>query len=284
MQGFKTTERTNVVVNANDKFSSGTLTLEVGGIEENVSVSGRVSELQARAASAPSRWRARRSRTSPTTGARSSASPASCPACSPRRPTAERARRVRHGCSRLHRQRPAAELQQHDDRRRLQHRHRQQRRQHGHHQHRRGGRVQDPHQRLPGRVRPRGGRPGAGRHQERHPVLPRLGYWYGRRSDWNANTWTNKRDAAPPPVGQSGRRRCPRPRATTTATRSAARSSSRASSTTEKKKLFFFWSQEFQRRQDPVAERQARVPTALERARRLLAERRQQRQPLPLHP
>ena len=25
------------------------------------------------------------------------------------------------------------------------------------------------------------------------------GYWYGRRSDWNANTWTNKRAAAPPP-------------------------------------------------------------------------------------
>ena len=47
MQGFKTAERTNVVVNANDKFSSGVIALEVGGIEESVSVSGRVSELQA---------------------------------------------------------------------------------------------------------------------------------------------------------------------------------------------------------------------------------------------
>src|SRR5690242_17098082 len=28
------------------------------------------------------------------------------------------------------------------------------------------------------------------------------GYWYGRRSGWNANSWTNKRAAAPPPVGQ----------------------------------------------------------------------------------
>ena len=27
------------------------------------------------------------------------------------------------------------------------------------------------------------------------------GYWYGRRSEWNANSWTNKRAAAPPPVG-----------------------------------------------------------------------------------
>ena len=47
MQGFKTAERTNVVVSANDKFSAGTIGLEVGGIEESVSVSGRVSELQA---------------------------------------------------------------------------------------------------------------------------------------------------------------------------------------------------------------------------------------------
>ena len=47
MQGFKTAERTNVVVNANDKFSAGNIGLEVGGIEESVSVSGRVSELQA---------------------------------------------------------------------------------------------------------------------------------------------------------------------------------------------------------------------------------------------
>ena len=46
MQGFKTAERTNVVVSANDRFSAGTITLEVGGIEESVSVSGRVSELQ----------------------------------------------------------------------------------------------------------------------------------------------------------------------------------------------------------------------------------------------
>jgi hypothetical protein len=35
---------------------------------------------------------------------------------------------------------------------------------------------------------------------------------------------------------------------------------------TDKKKLFFFWSQEYQRRTDPAASREARVPTALERA------------------
>jgi hypothetical protein len=67
MQGFKTLERTNVQVGANDKFSAGSMTLEVGAITEEVSVSGRVSELQAQ--SGRSRWRARRSRTSPPTGA-----------------------------------------------------------------------------------------------------------------------------------------------------------------------------------------------------------------------
>ena len=47
MQGFKTAERTNVVVTANDKFSAGVIALEVGGVEESVSVTSRVSELQA---------------------------------------------------------------------------------------------------------------------------------------------------------------------------------------------------------------------------------------------
>jgi hypothetical protein len=81
------------------------------------------------------------------------------------------------------------------------------------------------------------------------------GYWYGRRSEWNENTWLNVRDGTPkekssrndqgytfggplfvPEVFNSARN-----------------------------KLFFFWSQEFQRRNDPVAERRVTVPTALER-------------------
>ena len=83
------------------------------------------------------------------------------------------------------------------------------------------------------------------------------GYWYGRRSGWNANTWTNKR--VTPEI-------------------EPAKTSRNDSGYTvggpvvipgmfnqDRKKLFFFWSQEFQRRTDPAAERQARVPTALER-------------------
>jgi hypothetical protein len=81
------------------------------------------------------------------------------------------------------------------------------------------------------------------------------GYWYGRRSDWHANTWTNNRDGIEP-----------------------AESSRNDYGYTiggpvflpgvfneDRTKIFFFWSQEFQRRKDPVPERLGRVPTALER-------------------
>jgi hypothetical protein len=80
-------------------------------------------------------------------------------------------------------------------------------------------------------------------------------YWYGRRSGWNANSWTNNRAGAEPadssrndygytlggPIFVPGH------------------------FNSDKKKLFFFFSQEFQRRNDPVGERLSRVPTALER-------------------
>jgi hypothetical protein len=73
------------------------------------------------------------------------------------------------------------------------------------------------------------------------------GYWYGRRSDWDANSWTNNRD-----------------------NRDKTESSRNDYGYTIggpilKDKLFFFWSQEWQKRKDPASERLARVPTALER-------------------
>ncbi len=46
LEGFKTLERTNLVVSANDKFSAGVLTLDVGQMSEEVTVTSRVSELQ----------------------------------------------------------------------------------------------------------------------------------------------------------------------------------------------------------------------------------------------
>ena len=81
------------------------------------------------------------------------------------------------------------------------------------------------------------------------------GYWYGRRSGWNANSWTNNRDGIEPA--------------------DASRNDSGYTIggpvfipglfNEDKRKLFFFFSQEFQRRADPVSERLSRVPTALER-------------------
>ncbi|MCG6923649.1 MAG: Plug and carboxypeptidase regulatory-like domain-containing protein [Acidobacteria bacterium] len=84
------------------------------------------------------------------------------------------------------------------------------------------------------------------------------GYWYGRRSGWDANSWTNKRGPGPaiePPEASrndygytiGGPVFIP------------------GVFNKDRTKVFFFWSQEFQRRKDPVAERQGRVPTALER-------------------
>src|SRR5439155_17997032 len=48
LTGFKTAERTNLVVNANDKLSTGPLTLEVASLAENVTVtaSSPVTPLQ----------------------------------------------------------------------------------------------------------------------------------------------------------------------------------------------------------------------------------------------
>jgi hypothetical protein len=82
------------------------------------------------------------------------------------------------------------------------------------------------------------------------------GYWYGRRSGWNANTWLNKR--VTPEI-------------------EPAKTSRNDSGYTiggpvvfpgfnvDKKKLFFFWSQEWQRRTNPATLHQAGVPTTLER-------------------
>src|SRR5690348_2442645 len=83
------------------------------------------------------------------------------------------------------------------------------------------------------------------------------GYWYGRRSAWNANTWLNNR--AVPEV--------PKPDASRNDSGFTIGGPVTIPSlfNNDRKKLFFFFSQEYQRRNDPVAERRGRVPTALER-------------------
>ncbi len=92
------------------------------------------------------------------------------------------------------------------------------------------------------------------------------GYWYGRRSDWNANSWTNKRAGAPPPLGNGKVIVPPKASRNDYGLTIGGPVFIPGVFNEDKKKLFFFFSEERQRRQDPVSERQARVPTALERA------------------
>jgi hypothetical protein len=83
------------------------------------------------------------------------------------------------------------------------------------------------------------------------------GYWYGRRSGWNANTWTNKR--VTPEISK------PKTSRNDSGYTIGGPVFLPGMFNADRRRLFFFWSQEFQRRVDPVQERQARVPTALER-------------------
>ena len=82
------------------------------------------------------------------------------------------------------------------------------------------------------------------------------GYWYGRRSDWNANTWLNKREPVEIQPAKTSRN---------DSGYTFGGPVSFPGFNPDKKKLFFFWSQEFQRRTDPAGTRETRVPTALER-------------------
>ena len=83
------------------------------------------------------------------------------------------------------------------------------------------------------------------------------GYWYGRRSDWNANSWTNKRSTPEIPKVKTSR---------DDGGYTVGGPVFFPGFNESKRKLFFFFSQEHQRRTNPLASaRETRVPTALER-------------------
>jgi hypothetical protein len=252
LQGFKRLERTNVVVNANDKLTTGALTLEVGAMSEEVSVSGRVTELQS------------------TSGERSFAleSEALQNIANNGRALFNFATLVPGALSQstggseigaadgftVNGQRPnsnnvtidgVANIDTGNN----------------------GGNMATTNidsvaefKVLTNSYQAEYGRAVGGQIQvvtkSGSQNFRGSGYWYGRRSDWNANTWTNKR--VTPEI-------------------EPAKTSRNDSGYTiggpvafpgfniDKKRLFFFWSQEWQRRTDPATEHQARVPTALER-------------------
>jgi hypothetical protein len=82
------------------------------------------------------------------------------------------------------------------------------------------------------------------------------GYWYGRRSDWNANSWINKRNTIETPKAETKRN---------DSGYTIGGPIFAPGFNADKKKLFFFFSQEHQRRVENNAIRETRVPTALER-------------------
>ncbi len=261
LRTFRTLERTQVVVNANDRFFTGILTLDVGGMEESVSVSGRVSELQA-ASGERSFTLEREALGNIANNGRSlfgfaTLVPGVLPQGTSGTPPEDAAGITVNG------QRPNSNNMTIDGVTNLD-------------TGNNGGAMATTNidavsefKVLTSAYQAEYGRAAGGQVQ----VVTRSGtqafhgsgYWYGRRSGWNANSWTNKRAAAPPPLGV-GREIEP------------AETSRNDFGYTlggpvvmpgvfndDRKKLFFFWSQEFQRRTDPVPERLSRVPTALER-------------------
>ncbi len=82
------------------------------------------------------------------------------------------------------------------------------------------------------------------------------GYWYGRRSGWDANTWLNNRNTPAIPKPDTSRN---------DSGYTIGGPVAFPGFNEDKTKLFFFWSQEFQRRTNPPSLHQTTVPTALER-------------------
>jgi hypothetical protein len=252
MQGFKTTERTNVQVNANDRFFAGIIALEVGAITEEVSVTGRVSELQATSGERGGVLESTAITNIAINGRNMFNFANLVPGAVGNSAAGSDINQV--SSFTVNGQRPnsnnmtidgVANIDTGDN----------------------GGNMAQTNmdaiaefRLLTNAYSAEYGRAVGGQMQvvtkSGTQSFHGSGYWYGRRGSWNANSWTNNRN-------------------------NIARNTAAARNeygytiggplyipgvfNKDKKKLFFFWSQEFQRRSDPAGERLARVPTALER-------------------
>ncbi|PYQ55404.1 MAG: hypothetical protein DMF78_02155 [Acidobacteria bacterium] len=261
MQGFKTVERTNLVVNANDRLSAGVISLEVGGIEENVSVSARVSELQVESGERSFTLENEALKNIANNGRALFNFANLVPGVLSNNIAGVENAQV--SSFTVNGQRPnsnnmtidgVANIDTGDN----------------------GGNMATTNidavaefKILTNAYQAEYGRAVGGQLQvvtkSGTQAFHGSGYWYGRRSDWNANSWTNKRAAAAPPVGAGALITPPKAKRNDYGYTLGGPVYIPGVFNEEKKKLFFFWSQEFERRQDPASERQARVPTALER-------------------
>jgi hypothetical protein len=253
LQGFKALERTNLVVNANDRLATGTLTMEVGQMTEEVSVTSRVTELQSTSGERSFALESEALKNIANNG-RALFNFATLVPGALQQGTGGSEIGALDGLT-VNGQRPnsnnitidgVANIDTGNN----------------------GGNMATTNidavaefKILTNSYQAEYGRAVGGQLQVVTKSGSRdfhgSGYWYGRRSGWNANTWTNKR--VTPEI-------------------EPAKTSRNDSGYTiggpvfipggfneNRRKLFFFWSQEFQRRTDPANERQARVPTALER-------------------
>jgi carboxypeptidase family protein len=252
LESFKTLERTNLIVNANDKLSTGALTLEVGALSEEVMVTGRVTELQT------------------TSGERSFTleSEALTNIANNGRALFNFATLVPGALSQntgntelgsvsgftVNGQRPnsnnitidgVANIDTGDN----------------------GGNMVTTNidavaefKILTNSYQAEYGRAVGGQLQvvtkSGSQKFQGSGYWYGRRSDWDANSYLNKRETPEVPKSKTARN---------DSGYTFGGPVTFPGFNAEKKKLFFFWSQEFERRTNPATVHQTRVPTALER-------------------
>jgi hypothetical protein len=253
LEGFRTLEQTNLVVNANDRLSAGTLTLDVGSLQESVTVTSRVSELQTTSGER-SFAIANEALTNIANNGRQLYNFATLvPGVAMQGDGAGREMTNLTGFT-VNGQRPnannltidgVANIDTGDN----------------------GGNMASTNidavaefKVLTNAYQAEYGRAVGGQIQ----VVTKSGtqdfkgsaYWYGRRSDWNATSWINNRDGLVTPKASRD------DRGYTIGGPIYIPGGFNA----DRRRLFFFWSQEYQSRTDPANERRAAVPTALERA------------------
>jgi len=252
LAGFKTLERTNMVVNANDKLSTGALTLDVGGVTEEVSVSSPVTPLQSASGERSFTLQSETLKNIANNG-RALFNFATLVPGALSQNTGNREIGAADGFT-VNGQRPnsnnitidgVANIDTGNN----------------------GGNMATTNidavaefKILTNAYQAEYGRAVGGQVQvvtkSGSQDFHGSGYWYGRRSAWDANTYLNKRET--PEI----------PKATTSRNDSGYTIGGPVAFpgfNADKKKLFFFWSQEYQRRSNPANVRQTRVPTDLER-------------------
>jgi hypothetical protein len=262
LQGFKTLERTTVQVNANDRFFAGILTMDVGALTEEVSVTGRVSELQATSGERSYTMESEALKNIANNGRSMFTFATLVPGVvSQNRP--DQGPETQVSSFTVNGQRPnsnnmtidgVANIDTGDN----------------------GGNMAQTNidavaefKILTNAYQAEYGRAVGGQVQvvtkSGTQSFHGSGYWYGRRSDWNANTWSNKRAAAPPPVGSGSLIEPPEASRNDYGFTIGGPIFVPGKFNADKRKLFFFWSEEWNKRKDPVSNRDHRVPTALER-------------------